>query len=145
MRNRMQRLLIAASGVLILVFIISGCATIERTSAKDDESKLAAAGFKIKIGDTPEKLAQINAMPQRTFTVEKSENGLHWNYADADFCRCLYTGDESAYQRYQELAVRERIAETNRQAALDMDTFGWGPNPWRRGTWGPGFWGPGYW
>ena len=102
--------------------------------AGDQEHRqlLSAAGFDIKPADTPEKLANLQAMKQRKVVRRENKDGrLQFLYADAAVCRCVYVGDEQAYQRYQDLAVRQQIAIADQEAELDasMDTpwaYEWG-------------------
>ena len=56
------------------LLILTGCAMIEKTNATDTEQVLAAAGFTMKLADTPEKLDNIAAMTQRK-VVAHSKNG----------------------------------------------------------------------
>ena len=44
----------------------AACAT--NSDIMDTERMLTAAGFQMRLADTPAKLAQIGAMPQRTVT-----------------------------------------------------------------------------
>lgn len=56
-------------------------------------------------------------------------------YADPEVCRCLYTGTETQYQAYQQLARQQRradealmAAQANLNASMDWEV--WGPWPW---------------
>lgn len=53
--------------VIGLVVLGGGCAYTQRQKAQQIEPMLSAAGFKMKIADTPEKLAKLQAMPQLKF------------------------------------------------------------------------------
>ena len=49
-------------------------------------------------------------------------------YADADYCKCVYIGTEAAYDRYQKLEVKQRIAENEEAASMNWGVWGgWGP------------------
>jgi hypothetical protein len=100
---------------------------IEKSNATSDEQKLAAAGFKVKFADSPEKLAHVKSMKQRE-VVSHIQNGVvYYAYADAEFCKCLYMGTQSNYQEYAKLTVEQRTAEMNRDAAMDWNAWGgWG-------------------
>ena len=50
---------------------------------------------------------------------------MRFLYADATVCRCLYVGDEQAYQQYQKLAVQQENALMDQQAALDNSLDNW--------------------
>jgi hypothetical protein len=104
--------------------------------AMQTERMLAAAGFQMKLADTPEKLAQVAAMPQRKIVPHQKGDATYYIYGDANHCRCIYVGSENAYQRYQKLALQQKIADEERQAAMmneqaSMDWHMWGPwGPW---------------
>lgn len=117
---------------LALIFI-SGCTAIERSDATDTERKLAAAGFKIKFADTPEKMAHIKSMQQRKIVSHIQDGAVYYAYADAEFCKCLYMGNEKNYQEYEKLAIEQETAEMNEEAAMNWGAWG-----------GWGYWGPWY-
>ena len=118
--------------VVVSVMLLTGCAALEKQETRSTEQLLSAAGFDIKPADTPEKLANLQAMKQRKVVRRETKDGrLQFLYADAAVCRCVYVGDEQAYQRYQDLAVRQQIAIADQEAELDasMDTpwaYDWG-------------------
>jgi hypothetical protein len=60
---------------LIIALPLAGCAAIQRSEARDKEQLLAAAGFQAKPADTPEKLANLKAMPPRQL-VARSKDGI---------------------------------------------------------------------
>jgi hypothetical protein len=103
-----------------------GCAAIEKRDTEGTEQLLSAAGFNIKPADTPEKLASLQVMKQHKVVRRELKNGqLRFLYADATVCRCLYVGDEQAYQQYQKLAVQQENALMDQQAALDNSLDNW--------------------
>jgi hypothetical protein len=64
------------------------------------EQLLAAAGFEMKLADTPEKLANLSALtPRRTLIPQERDNRLYYVFADPDLCKCLYVGTAMQYQR----------------------------------------------
>jgi hypothetical protein len=113
---------------LIVALPLAGCAAIQRSEAKDTEQLLAAAGFQAKPADTPEKLANLRAMPPRQLVSQAKEGKFVYSYADPDDCQCLYVGGPTEYSAYQRLAVQREIAQEQRDAAMDW------------GMWGPWWW-----
>ena len=120
-----------AIGLMIALTLI-GCATIQKGETLDKEQVLAAAGFTIKLADTPEKLAALQGLPQHQLITGVKDGKMIYLYADATACKCLYLGNEKAYQRYQRFALEKQIAreelytaQTN--ADMDMDWGIWGP------------------
>ncbi|CAB1079527.1 hypothetical protein D1AOALGA4SA_7237 [Olavius algarvensis Delta 1 endosymbiont] len=112
----------------VLSIALAGCASIEKSNATDAQQMLAAAGFKMKLADTPEKLAHLKTLTQRKVVPHDKDGKPVYIYADAEFCRCLYAGDEDAYDRYEKMVVRENVAEMNEAAEMNW------------GMWGPGMW-----
>jgi hypothetical protein len=114
----------AAGGVMAI--LLAGCAAVEKQDTEDTEQLLSAAGFNIKLADTPEKLASLQVMKQHKVVRRELSNGqLRFLYADDTVCRCLYVGDEQAYQQYQKLAVQQENALMDQQAALDNSLDNW--------------------
>ena len=112
--------------VSFMAILLAGCAAIEKQDTEGTEQLLSAAGFNIKPADTPEKLASLQVMKQhKVVRRELSDGQLRFLYADAAVCRCLYVGDEQAYQRYQKLSVQQENALMDQQAALDNSLDNW--------------------
>jgi len=113
-----------------------GCAAMQRSEAIKTERVLAAAGFQMKLADTPEKLAKVQAMTQRKLQPHDKDGEMYFVYADALECVCVYVGTEAAHQRYQSMALQQKLAtearqtaEMNQNAAMEWNT--WGPwYPW---------------
>jgi hypothetical protein len=118
-----------------LTILLTGCASTRNAKAIETERLLAAAGFQIRLADTPEKLDHLKTLTQRQLVPHQRDDSLYYVYADATACKCLYVGTEKAYQRYQDLLLRKRIsderleaAEMNQDAELDWGMWGpWGP------------------
>ncbi|NJO55278.1 MAG: hypothetical protein HC834_01795 [Rhodospirillales bacterium] len=120
----------------VISLSLAACASIERQEAEQTEQLLSAAGFSLKLADSPEKLAQLRAMKQRVLLPRTKDGQTYFLYADADGCNCLYAGNEADHQAYERLAVQQEIAIANREAALDadeaaeMDWGAWGYPGW---------------
>lgn len=124
---------IAAGAVLLL--LAGGCAHSEKRKTEEMEQLLSAAGFVMKLADSPEKFEDLQQQEQRKLIAHSTNGGIYFTYADAEGCRCLYAGDQEAYQRFQKLAVQRDIAEDYRRAAeaqerTAMNWGMWGPWPW---------------
>ena len=112
---------------------LTGCASLE---APNTESLLSAAGFKTKTPTTPKQLAFYSSLS--TFQLQRHtiKGKVIYTYADKKN-QVIYFGNEKAYQRYRQLALKQEIseneidaAEMNEDAALDWSSWG---------TW-DGFW-----
>jgi hypothetical protein len=115
---------------------LGGCAGIRAQEARETEQMLAAAGFRMKPADTPDRAAHLETLPARKLVPYKQGDQIYYVYADPDVCQCLWTGDEQAYQAYQKTRLDKEIADTRlaaaryeRDAAMNWNL--WGPWPWR--------------
>ena len=134
--TRGVRLAAMRSAVVVAVVVIglsSGCAAIRRHSTIETEQMLSAAGFHMKLADTPEKLAHLQTLTPRTVVRDVRNGQPQYVYADPKTCKCLYVGDEQRYQKLQELSLQKKIADEQMAAAqanLDASMNWWG------GWWG---------
>jgi len=123
----------------ITIFVLIGftvtltaCAAIQNRDAIEIERVLAASGFQMGLADTPQKHVHIKSVPQRKLVLHQHDDKIYYVYADATSCKCLYVGNEKAYQRYQRLSIEKNIAENQRMAAeinenASMNWGMWGP------------------
>lgn len=116
------------------LLVLAGCTTLAEKAQKTEQT-LAASGFQIKLGTTPEQLAHIQSQTQMQLIPHEKDGNIYYVYADAQNCRCLYWGNEQAYQRYQQFALEKEIADEQRQAAsmnqsASMNWGMWGGGPW---------------
>ena len=115
---------------VLLMLALAGCAANRNQKAVEIEKLLAASGFKMRLADTPSKLAQFKQLPQHKLVAQDGDGKMMYVYADASKCKCAYVGDEKAYKHFQSLALKRQIAEEKRRAAewdesTDMDSGGW--------------------
>lgn len=120
------------AAIAVALSLLPACTYIKREDADQVESTLAAAGFRMKLADTPEKLAKLQGMPVRKIFTETRDGEPVYLYADPDFCKCLYAGRQAQYDRYQRLAFEQKIAQEHVEAAemnedAAMDWGMWGP------------------
>jgi hypothetical protein len=114
-----------------------GCAAIQETNAMEEERMLAAAGFQMKLANTPERMKKAEGLAQRKFTKGPYRDGtVRYVYADAKYCKCIYAGSEQAYSRYWKMAMQSAIATDEADAAMAQELYGdssaWGPwGPWQ--------------
>ena len=100
-------------------------------TTKGTEQLLAAAGFEMKLADTPEKLANLSTLtPRRRLIPQERDNRLYYVYADPDLCKCLYVGTSTQYERALQkgFANDQSIAVGQELNALAWDL--WAPWPW---------------
>jgi hypothetical protein len=119
--------------MVAVALTLAGCAAMQEEKANKTEQALAAAGFQMKLADTPAKLAHLQTLTQDKLVPHQQDGEMRYVYADATDCKCLYAGDAADYQAYQKLAVQERVAEDQQMAAemnenaeMDWGMWGWG-------------------
>ena len=121
----------AAVGALF----IAGCAEMESANTTN---LLTAAGFRARTPQTPKQQQIYAALPP--YHVERATvpgKGVFYVYKD-EKAGLAYVGREPQYQRYQQLAIHQQIAQDYYMAA-EMDrasAWGWygawgGPMVWR--------------
>ena len=116
----------------VLTLTLSGCTYFRKEDADHTESTLAAAGFQMKPADTPKREAGLAQFPVRKIVMRERDGQVTYFYADPDFCKCLYFGNQAQYARYKQLAIQQQVAqeqidaaEMNEDAAMDWGM--WGP------------------
>ncbi|MEM8608813.1 MAG: hypothetical protein AAGF92_17035 [Myxococcota bacterium] len=132
----MLRPILQSVAVLALVSAL-GCAAAQQRSTLDTERNLAAAGFEMRLADSSAKLTQLQTLPQHEILPRTSNGQTYFMWADATDCKCLYVGNQSAYQEYAKLTQQEEVAQERMEAAEAWDDASWGPWVGAWGAWGP--------
>ena len=110
-----------------LVGILASCQAIGNEEAQSTEQVLAAAGFHMKEATPPQQRANLEAMTQRKIVMHDQDGQTRYVYADAEGCKCVYVGSEKNYDEFQNLSVKQEIAQDNVDASMDWGM--WGPWP----------------
>ena len=118
---------------LTLVFLVTACAAMQERETLQTERTLSAAGFQMRLADTPDQTAQLQSLPQRKIVVRQASGQPYYIYADATDCKCIYVGTQKAYQRFEKMAIEQNVAAEEEMAWEDAPV-------WDMGMWGP--WGP---
>jgi hypothetical protein len=96
----------------IFAFLIFGLSGGADASQGGRDMKLEDMGFVMRPANTQAQLERLRQLPPRTF-VARSKNGRrYYLYADPDFCKCVFVGDELAMKNYQDLASPPPLAPT---------------------------------
>ena len=119
--------------ILTVTFFI-GCAVIQQPRAYETETALAESGFRQKLANTPEKLDKLKKLPQRKLLLREHRGTNYYVFANAHQ-KCLFIGNDKAYQNYQKTEIQKQIANNNRSAnskydaaasAGRVEAFNWG-------------------
>jgi len=99
---------------LIIGILLAGCATGPSSgppAGKSQADLLKDAGFRIHTAKSPEIVAYVKTLPAKKVVVNQHQGQVHYLMCvDSDSRQC-YLGDKAAYQRYQQLAIQQSLAE----------------------------------
>ena len=132
--NTMTLRLLKGVSIALVSILLTACAAMKAEEATSKEQLLAAAGFKMQLADTPEKLAHLKTLTQKKIVVHEKDGINYYVYADATTCQCVYIGQDANYQKFQQLQAQKNIAE-EQQMTAEMNenaAMNWG-------IWGPGY------
>lgn len=106
----------------LMVAAAAGCAAINQFTEPSPEERaqkvepmLSEAGFKQHIAHSNEQLTRLQALPdlQLNYYVDKDGRTHYW-YADPEYCHCLFAGDQTAYNRFENLKQQnEQLADVS--------------------------------
>jgi hypothetical protein len=119
---------------LFSMTVLSGCQT-QQQSIVQHEDNLAAAGFMVRIANTPERQTMLNRLPPNRFVQRVNGDVVTYVYADPIACGCLYVGSQIAYNRYMSNQMQQNLANQQQMAAEIYSDNAWNWNAW--GPWGP--------
>ena len=94
---------------LAAVLTVAGCAGPPKDPTFQQMNALAAAGFDLKMADTPAKLERIKKLPQLQLAQVEYKGRQVYVYTDAQGCQCLYAGDAKAYRRLLDQPQQQKI------------------------------------
>ncbi len=90
-----------AAAVTLAAGLLAACETPHHRIV-DHENDLAAAGFLIRPANTAERRTLLARLPEHKFVQRVKDGKVHYVYADASICKCLYVGTEAAYGQYRQ-------------------------------------------
>lgn len=119
------------SAIAISGLLTGGCTLMQESEAMKMERSLTAAGFQMKQAANKKQMEQLALLTQRKLVEREKDGKRYYIYADANFCKCLYTGTQAAYQKYRQLAKQQELMEDKIEAAgqdeampIDWDPMG---------------------
>jgi len=119
---------------MVGALFLTGCASM---GSGNTTSLLTAAGFRVRTPQTPKQQQMYAALPP--YQVQRATvpgKGVFYVYKDQN-AGVAYVGREQEYQRYQQLAIQQQIAQNYYMAAQMEQAAAW---QWY-GAWGPrAFW-----
>jgi hypothetical protein len=113
-----------------VVMGIAGCASPQQQVAQK-ENLLAAAGFQVKVADTPQRLAAMKSLPPNKFVTRVVNGQPIYQYADPLVCRCVYFGTQQNWGAYRQEVLAKQLADEAQMTAM-MNQSAWDWGPWGR-------------
>ena len=109
---------------------IVGCTTPQQ-QVSQKEDLLSAAGFQIRIADSPQRIAALKSLPPNKFITRVKNGQLVYQYADPLVCRCIYFGTQQNWDAYRQEVFQQRLAdEAQMTAIMNQESWDWGPWGW---------------
>jgi hypothetical protein len=87
-----------------------------RQRALDTESTLSAAGFRRIAAKNAAEPSQVSSLPPLQISYYIDNGRFRYRFADPEFCRCVFEGDQVAYQNYERLRIAAEKERSDRQA-----------------------------
>jgi hypothetical protein len=130
-RRRMSRGL--ALALMAGIGGLSAC-QIQQQAIIQHENDLSAAGFMVRLANTPERQAMLNRLPANRFVQRVNGGVTHYIYADPVACTCLYIGSQQAYDQFRSNQQLDYVGQEKMAVQL-YDDAAWNWDAW--GPWGP--------
>ena len=131
LKNRKNKVT-STSFVMLIFVILMGCAGTGKMSPFQMDEMLVRAGFQLHSADTAKELDFLKSLPQNELVHKTYNEKVSYFYVDGSSCKCMYVGDEQAYQRFRqsvkEEQMDEKIETTSNQARDKMGNIDIDPN-----------------
>jgi hypothetical protein len=133
--------------ILVILATAAACSTFDHYEASrpakilEVEARLVKAGFRRVPIDTPQQDGAVAQLPLYRLNRYQSATGSVFWYADPTVSRCLYVGDQKAYENYAGLLQQEHdtaayVNEVEPQQFAYLSPFGYAfPPPVYFGRW----------
>jgi len=87
-----------------LIFGLSGGAGAGAGAGQEgNDMKLEDVGFVMRPANTPAQIERLRQLPPRTFIARSKSGRRYFLYADPDYCKCVFVGNELAMKNYQDM------------------------------------------
>jgi hypothetical protein len=90
--------------VRVLAFLFFGLFGGAAGAGQEGEDmKLEDVGFVMRPANTPAEAKRLKLLPPRKFIARTANGRRYYIYADPDYCKCAFVGNELAMKNYQNL------------------------------------------
>jgi hypothetical protein len=117
--------------VMLLSWVVTGCAETPQQRARRLEPLLSAAGFHMAPADTPQRQQELASHTPLKMRYYFANGRPHYWFADPYLCDCVFVGREAEYQKYQQLKLQqqmvgqEQAAAAMNENAAEAEQFNW--------------------
>jgi hypothetical protein len=88
----------------VMAFLIFGLfAGATDAGQEGQDMKLEDVGFIMRPANTPAKVKRLKLLPPRKLISRTANGQRYYIYADPDYCKCAFVGNELAMKNYQNL------------------------------------------
>jgi hypothetical protein len=87
----------------VVAFLIFGLAGGANAGQEGSDMRLEDMGFVMRPADTPARIERLRLLPPRTFVARSKAGRRYYLYADPEYCKCVFVGDELAMKNYHDL------------------------------------------
>ncbi len=105
------------AAILLTALLVGGCVVSPGPLIVDQENSLSAAGFTVVPATTADRQAALARLPPNQVVQQFEGDRATYVYGDPIVCRCLYTGTQEAFARYQQGQIARRVAGAQLRAA----------------------------
>lgn len=92
--------------LILLLLLLTACTALKKDQVFRTQNNLQSAGFQ----QVAISLDALKLMPQHQLIATQQNNQQIYQYADAEFCQCLYQGNLPAFQSYVDLIEQQNAA-----------------------------------
>ncbi len=119
--------LTAFAAVAALALGVAGCVSPQQ-QVSQKEDLLAAAGFQVRLADSPHRVAAMKRLPPNRFVTKVVNGNLVYLYADPLDCGCVYFGTQQNWDAYKgEMFAKQIANEQQMTAIMNQEAWDWGP------------------
>ena len=94
----------------ILAALAFGAPALAQSQQEAVDMRLRSAGFKVRPATTALEIAHLRRVPARLMLSRTEQGRRYYVYADPDFCKCVFIGDDHALRSFKDMvpAVAEQ-------------------------------------
>ena len=96
----------AARAALVLFALLTALPAAAQLAV---DMRLENAGFKMRQANTPEKMARLRSILPHRFIPHLKNGVRYYVYADPDYCKCAFVGDQVAMNAYRDMQPLPRV------------------------------------